>query len=682
MTDKRTALALIAGVLAAAFMPREPVTPSVWASQNFVVPDGPRSGQLMDFEFAPYLREPLDFFADDHPGRKGVFRKSKQIGVTTLAMAACGYTVCEEPADLFLIEPTDSSLAEFVSLKLQPAIEASPALAARVAPQTSRSGKGSTTFIKRFPGGTLLMGIATSTADLRGKTRRKIIRDEASEYPADLGGQGSPHDMIGGAYEAFQASADYKDLWISTPTIKGACAIDAEFEAGDQRYWHVPCPNCGGRFYFDSSDAGGFRCNAEPPYAPHYVAPCCGYPVMPHERDALVRAGAWVATSPGPGRHYSWHFDTLASPLVPWDVYAERYVAAKKDPAKRKTFDNLSRGRAHEVAVDAPDHMLLMQRAEDYRRGHIPPQALLLSIGADVQMRGIYYEVLAVAPDGQSWVIDADYLDGATTDHDAGAFAALTELYRREWPDAFGHRRRADEFLIDTGYRTQVVYTWTRLHPGTKAIKGEDGWGRPALGVATDQDVDYRGRRIKGGAKLRAVGTWPIKGVFYSYLALTPTATGSALVYPAGYCHFGQFLDENYYRMLTSEFLGDYHEAAAAGKRTGRTMRTIVARRAQSRPLKRWLQRPGRDNHWLDCRIYNMAGLDAYMTSFTSDDWLRLAKERGVPADLCNADLFTTRAFAVPAVAPIAGEEHRPVALVPAQVEDHFTALARLNADL
>jgi hypothetical protein len=64
----------------------------------------------------------------------------------------------------------------------------------------------------------MLMGIASSTSDLRGKTRKKVIRDEASEYADDLGGQGSPHDMIAGAYETFLASADWKNLSISTPT--------------------------------------------------------------------------------------------------------------------------------------------------------------------------------------------------------------------------------------------------------------------------------------------------------------------------------------------------------------------------------------------------------------------------------------------------------------------------------
>jgi hypothetical protein len=53
--------------------------------------------------------------------------------------------------------------------KLNPAIENTPALKAKVKPQVSRSGEGSTTYLKRYPGGSMALAIANSTADLRSK---------------------------------------------------------------------------------------------------------------------------------------------------------------------------------------------------------------------------------------------------------------------------------------------------------------------------------------------------------------------------------------------------------------------------------------------------------------------------------------------------------------------------------
>nr|WP_328824975.1 phage terminase large subunit family protein [Mesorhizobium neociceri] len=33
----------------------------------------------------------------------------------------------------------------------------------------------------------------------------------------------------------------------STPTVRGLSRIEREYEASDQRRYHVPCPECGGR---------------------------------------------------------------------------------------------------------------------------------------------------------------------------------------------------------------------------------------------------------------------------------------------------------------------------------------------------------------------------------------------------------------------------------------------------
>lgn len=622
------------------FDPGEEITPAEWAAQNLVVPDGPRAGELFSLELTPYLVEPLNFFSDACPDNKAVVRKSKQTGFTTLAMAACGFTADVEPCDVFLIEPTQENLSDFVGEKLQRAIEGSPALQRKIRTQTSRSNKGSTTYSKRFTGGSLLMGIATSTADLRGKTRKKVIEDESSEYPDDLGGQGSPHDMIAGAYESFLASGDWKHLKISTPVVKGACHIDSEFEAGDRRYWHVRCPHCPEEFYF-TPHPDRFCFNKTYPYEAHYVAPCCGSVIHSWERNDLVKAGRWVATAPGPGKHRSYHFDALSSPFVPWDVIAQRIVDAGADPAKLKTLNNLTFGLAYDMRGEAPEVETLMARRVEGRLGHIPPGYLLLTIAADVQKRGIYVEVLAHKPDQQTWPIYIDYLDGATTDIDDGAFVALAELYRREWPDAYGNRWRFDEFVIDANYHTDAVYMFTRRHPGVKAVKGADGWRRVPLGVATDQDVDYKGKKFKGGAKLRLVGTWDLKSTFYEYLARAPIVESNSVVYPPGYCHLPMFLDEDYFKQITAEYLDD----------------DIV----KGRLKKIWKQQGGNaPNHYLDCRVYNMAVADIYFAAFTADDWAERAKERGIPADMRTPDLFTPRPFQAASLKPVEDATQAP----------------------
>lgn len=636
---KRSAIGIVAAALASLFQPPRKITPSQWAAENLIVPDGPRANEKWDPTLTPYVVEPLDNTGPDSPVTKQVVRKSAQTGFTVMAIAICGSSIDTDPTGgILLVQPTDGALTDFIADKLNPAIEQSPPLKAKVKPQVSRSGEGSTTYLKRYPGGSLSLAIANSTADLRSKTKRKIVKDEASEYPADLDGQGSPHAMIEARYESFLATADWKETNISTPTIVGACYIDQEFKSGDQRYWHITCPGCAVKFPLRFGPQ--FKHNDTFPYQAHYVAACCGTVIEAHEKNALVRAGEWIATAPGPGKFPSYHIDALSSPFVPWDKIAERWISAQTDPAKLKAFYNLTLGQAYDMKGDAPDHVRLMERREAYRVGHIPPRCLMLTAAADVQMRGIYVEIVAWAPNRESWVIHTDVLEGDTTDANAGAFLKLAELYDREWPDAYGGRWRVDGFAVDTGFRSHVVYHWCSTRHLAFAVDGRDGWNKPPLGVPSIVDIDFNGKKV-GATKLWPVGTWSLKGHWYEDLRREGRTAGHEID-PPGFCHFHQNLDETYFKQVTAEYLGD--------------------KKGRGRSTKAWMQRGSQENHFLDCRVYNMAIADHLgLSSMTQEDWKVLARDRA--PGIAQGDLFAPKpmaaqiAVSTTAVSEPAGQE-------------------------
>jgi phage terminase large subunit GpA-like protein len=656
----RKALPLVALALAAILAPPARITPTAWAQTNLLVPDGPKSGEKWSARLTPYIAEPLDMLGPQSPVNEIAVMKSAQTGFTTLLIAAIGHAIDLDPCRMMVIQPTDSALAEFNREKLQPAIEQSAALRAKVKPQTSRSGEGSTTYSKKYPGGSLTMAIGSSGADLRSKTIRKMFRDEIDEWPDDLDGQGDPLDLSRSRLDSFLAQGDWKLADVSTPTVKGASKIERRYEDGDRRRWHVPCPHCGDEFVFEYGP--NFRHEAAFPFQAHYVAPCCGAILRSGERDALVRKGRWVATDPRPGAYPSYHFDALSSPFVPWDEIAKRAVSSADDPKKLKAFYNLTLGLPFEVRGDAPSHEILLARREDYPRGHIPPRGLLLTAAADVQMRGIWYEVKAWAPNRESWVVEAKYLDGATDSPDAEAFQALKRESEREFPDAYGRLRPLDALGVDSGYHTGAVYAFCRangrIHPGTGesvvlALKGWDGWNRPPIGTASLVDIDLGGRKVRKGGRVWPVGTWPLKSAFYSDLAKTGIAGGAAED-PAGYCHFGKWQDEAYFRQITAEYLTD-----------------DLVRGKKSRVWK--IRASQRDNHFLDTSIYN-AALAEYlgMSKLTAAEWAALAKERGMPSDALPL-------FAKPAAPVEAAPADAPKAEKPETVDERFARLMKRN---
>lgn len=157
-------------------------------------------------------------------------------------------------------------------------------------------------------------------------------------------------------------------------------------------------------------------------------------------------------------------------------------------------------------------------------------------------MRGIWCEIIAIAPDRQTWVVDAFYCDGSTEtpgslndqpglleEADEVGGNAFTKLLHktigREFPDAFGRMRKLDGMAINSGYRSHVVYATVRnnqrIHPNTGedllfAVDGRDGWGKPPMGTPALVDIDLAGHKVKKGCKLWPVGTWPLKGAFYA----------------------------------------------------------------------------------------------------------------------------------------------------------------------
>lgn len=633
----RSAFAVVAGALASVFTPVVTVAPSAWMAAELVVPDGEHKGAKYKSELTPYLAEPVDMLGPDSPHNEVAVMKSAQTGFTLMLQGSIGHSIAADPCDMMVVQPTQAALGDFNSQKLSRAIELSPALAKVVLPATTRQGKASTTTEKKFGHNSIFLAIATSSSDLSSKTIKRAYCDEVDRYPADVDEQGPPLDLIARRQTTFLVSGTWKRLYISTPVIKGASEIERRYLAGDQRRWHVDCPHCATAIVLEFGEPGDPRTHGlkfEPtfPHRAHYVTQCCGGIVEYWQKRELVARGRWIATAPAPGKYPSYHFDAISSPFVPWDQIAKEFAECGEDSGKLKAFWNLQLGLPYEVKGDAPDYVKLLERREDYPAGVIPGAGLMLTAFADVQHYGLWVEVVAWSRDRQSWTVYADLLKGDTMDPAGGAWSKLDELLGRNWPDAFGGTRRIDACGVDAGdgARSNQVYAFTRTRPGTFATKGVPGWWAPSIGVAVPVDVALDGRKIKNAAELRAIGTWSVKAGVYADLHKEGRAAGRDLD-PPGYCHFGRFLDEQFFKQLTAEYLVDV-------ERKGRVDKEWHVRGGGNAP-----------NHFLDCRVGNVAMADMLgLSRMTPAEWDALARLRA-PALLDQADLFTPAPVAVQA---------------------------------
>ena len=636
-------LAIIVAAMLPIVEPPEKLLPADWAARNVIVPDGPQKGELLDLELTPYLREPLNFFTFDNPDNEIVIRKSAQTGFTMLLIAGTAYMIANEPCDGLIVQPTQNALNKFNRKKLGRVIENTKALSSRVLAQISRSGDSSTANLKQFPGGSLTLAISTSSADLRSDTIKFAGLDEVDEYPEDLEGQGSVPEMVDARQQSFKMSGEWKRVFISTPTIKGESEIDDRFLKGDQRYWNSYCPGCGERF---KSSQKNFKFDATVFSNSYMVTACCGTVIEADDKLEITRNGVWVPENPEAAVK-SYHFDAFTSPFVPYYEIAQKAVEANNNPAKRKTYYNLTLGLPFEMKGDAPDHERLMERRiSGLKRGQIPPSGVVMVCGCDVQGNGIYYTIRAFSTDGQNWPVDADFIAGDTDDARAGAFLKLHEIVSREWPDSYGGKRRVDMTAVDAGYRSNVVYTFAREHTalGVVAIVGVDGWHKPAFGVGSGVEINYNNQRIRQGTTRYPIGTWDLKAVFYAALNKKGFAAGAEKD-PPGYIHFAGWQDEVYFKQITGEYL-------ATENYRGKTR-------------KIWKEIPNKENHFLDCEVYLRALFHHLTDRFTAEDWQVLVSERNVPVEVVQPNMFSPEPHKVNASAAKPTQTERPKPAAP-----------------
>ena len=608
------ALRLAARTIADAVRPRPPVPFREWLPQNIILVDGPKKGEFWSLEDAPYLGEIADCLSQEHPCNLVTVRKSQQTGASILGISWCLYLAEICPDNVIYALPSIDFLQDMNSQKLSPLIAAWQRETGKevIYPPIARSGTGSTTYEKKFAGGSLALANANVATDLSGKTARYGVKDEVSKWMTHVNGD-DPETLFFGRFTAFRRTRTYKILELSTPEIDtgdelgdapGHCRIDRSFKRSDQRFWNIRCPECG---FWQKQFYENFILDRDHPHRSRYQCEHCTHEITEMERVPAVREGKFVAAAHGPDRHPGFHIDAFDSLMMSYEAIAEDIIEhSKPGGLGDKGIYNLVLGLPAKEKGNAPDHERLMERRENYAEGVVPADGLIVVAGADIQHNGIWCETVCFAEDRQSWSLVVRFFEGPTDNPEEGAWPKLDAFYRRALTDVFGQERRIEAIAVDgsDGGRTNQVLEWCRRRPGAYAIKGVGGRGVPAISVPSNRSVTKRGKRRKFGAsKLWPIGTWGLKSEFMANLHKTGLAAGQPAD-PPGYCHFGTFLPKEYFLQITAE--------------------SFVAELVRGRFKEEWRRlRP--DNHLLDCRVYAMAMAEHLgLTRMTADEWARL----------------------------------------------------------
>lgn len=575
--------------------------PAEWADAERILGTGesPFPGRWAT-DRTPYIREPMQRMSLHDPAEEVILKMAAQIAKTQGVLCFIGQIIAEMPCSAMIVTPSISEAITFNKDKLQPLIENTPSVAAKVDPSRSSA------FYKWFPGGNVELVGANSSKGLQSRSRRVVIQDEVSEYPFDVDGRGDPVEMADARANAYGRRA--KRIKLSTPAIVGSCRISTAYEAGSGGKYYVPCPHCGerqelifSRLHYDSRE----------PSVASYACGLCGALIPEGAKADMLAAGVWVHARPELALiRPSYALSALYSPFQPWSWVAQRREATRGDPQKDRAFVQQVLGEAWQPTYNTVPHQVLWERRTEWEPKQIPADVLFLEGATDVQADRLEWAVYGFDRDFGQWWIDGGVLPGDPTE--PGVWADLDLVLDRQWVDVQGRKWSAESWGIDSGYLSQAVYRYCRRHvprrrPRVMALDGRPRWNEPAIGAPRYVEVDYLGRKL-GSVQLWPVGTWDLKAELISAMMLTGEGPNSAGLWPRGAMRFPTRLDIGFFEQITAEVLN-------------------VRNAKNGYQVREWIKTRSR-NEQFDLAVYTRALARHDTAGWTDHMWAKLEKQR------------------------------------------------------
>lgn len=543
-----------------------------WGRDQLKLRESPY-GKRFAIDETPWLRAPLEDFADNHV-REITLTCCAQGGKTTAMQVAACWALAQQPGPMMVTLQTDEAAKRFARQRLMPMIESCASLAG----QLPEDRHERTTREILFPSATLMVGAANESF-LRAHSIRWLFCDEVSDWRPGLLEQA----------RARTTRFWNRRHWISSTPLDVGSDLERAFLAGDQREWHLACPSCAGMIPCDfglvrweTSEAtkpgGTWKFDAVRETVRLHCPHCKTAHAHTAENFRTMNAGGrYVAANPSAPSHLrSYRFNSMCLPpsVMSWSDLVEQFLRAKQEASRGyliplKEFVTLRLAQfwkeldSMEVAPIAPD-------------GYNPNEPWngekmrVLTVDCQHRLEDFWAVVRAWGDDGASRLLTFARLS---------SFAEIEEL-REKW----GVKPHLT--FLDVGYERGRVLAACSAH-GWAGLRGEDTADfLHTVGARVRRPYSPRGHEAAGG-KMASVFRWSnptIKDITH----LLKTKKGATWEV----CDLGDLAAE-YARQLDGE-------------------RKREEKDRFERPILRW--KKFRDNHAWDCECMStvaacMAGL-------------------------------------------------------------------------
>lgn len=621
---------LVESTFMEALRPKERLSVWMWADKYRMLSakDSAEPGPYRS-DRTPYLKEIMEELSNTSLTKKVVFKKGAQVGATAAGLNWIGYIVDHDPGMTMIVWPTLPDAKKNSKIRLDPMIDATPRLKAKISVGNNRDSKNTGLF-KDFENGALIVSGANSSSSLASIPAKNIFGDEIDRWPDNVDGEGDPVALVEARQRTYNRRKAY---YVSTPTFKRSSKIHKEFMASDQRFFYVPCPHCKQKQILGHEDwerpltvFDHLHYDTEPDASGEDIVikaglfcKKCGEEIQEYHKPIMFLNGEWIKHNPK-SQVAGFHLSSLYSPLgwMSWKEICQDYVKAKNsnNPEKMIGFINTVLGEVYEDVGERPVKDKLFQRREQYAIGSVQRGVIFLTCALDIQEDRIECEVHGWGRNRYRWSVERKIIVGSPKDSET--WDEVEDYITTTFTHVDGYEMPLLKVVIDSGYESQAVYNFCRRFDPRRVvpIKGQDDLSQM---IASPRAVDVKdtGKTVRRGVKLWRIGTNLIKAEIYG--DLQKVAPVDILgPFPVGYIHF-------------PEYDGEYFEQLVAEERR-------LKKNKKGHTIVEWHKKRDR-NETLDLYVYNraaasMVGIDR----FKDDDWKKLEANIGVVKNLKKSE--------------------------------------------
>lgn len=573
--------------------PPEDLTVSQWADKNRRL-TSESSAEVGKWRTSrtPYMFDILDSFTDPLIEHIVVVAAS-QVGKSETINNMVGYCIDQDPGPILLIQPTIDDVKRYSEMRITPMIRETRCLKRKVADPKSRDA-ANTKRQKSFPGGVLVMTGSNVAHDLSSMPIRYVFGDERDRWATSAGSEGDPWELAVARTRTFY---NKKMVEVSTPTVKGASAIENSYNLGTMERWKTQCPHCGEyveltfdniRFEYDAAENGDKKIFHISEI--FYVCPECGG--ISDEHTMKSQPAKWVATVPEARKHHktrSFWLTAWVSPWATWESIILQFLQAGTDSAKLQVVYNTQFGELWEERGDMASEDDVMARREVYE-AEVPDGVLLLTCGVDTQDDRLEYEVVGHRRFGETWGIKKGVILGRPDTEEV--WERLDEVLSHKYKFKSGVSLQISLTFIDEGgHFTQEVrqHCLARQYDHVFAIKGANRPDIPYTAPPKKQKIVVNGKVI-GQVWVYEIGVNAGKQKIVDNLRVQSPG--------ANYCHFP--LRDDYGKQFFKQLMSEH-----------------LAYVPKLKHPWQWQKIPGHErNEAFDIRNYNLAACE-----ILSPDW-------------------------------------------------------------